>query len=458
MSDYKKAVIVICTRTESARLPRKVFRKIAGVPAIEHILRRLAQGSPYEVIVAVPEGCGEYDYLAGQYGVEIFKGNPVSPLHRMRDAVLAYGVDGGRTMPKYVVRITHDDILIDQKTMVELVDEVEREGAGYGITPTIVEGAGVEVIHVANLMEAADERVEAVEHISYFVRGPGLPNEKMVRMRPRPGIERDYRLTLDYPEDLVVLETILREWPVGGIRVGGLPAVDDVCRFLDMHAEILKHNAVPAVSVYICARNAEKWVQDAIRSVPDGCAAGAVELVVVEDGSTDATLMKILEVSDEIDRLIVNEQNVGLASSSNVGLKACRGRYVMRLDADDRLKPWMMDTMIRAIQASGAGVVYGAYDEMSESGGAVIREKCDPRVHHHAGSALMDARMINELRFKDGLRHWDGLELYKRLGAAKMPVAYVDDPCWFYRKHGESVSAKMTPERKAALDMVEGFK
>lgn len=240
--------------------------------------------------------------------------------------------------------------------------------------------------------------------------------------------------------------------------MGGLPSVDDICRYLDMHAEILKHNAVPAVSVYICARNAEKWVQDAIRSVPDVCAAGAVELVVVEDGSTDGTLVKILEVADEIDRLIVNEENVGLASASNVGLRACRARYVMRLDADDRLKPWMMDTMIRAIKTSGAGVVYAGYDEMSESGGTVTREKCDPRVHHHAGSALMDARMINELRFKEGLRHWDGLELYKRLGAANMPVAYVDDPCWFYRKHGESVSAKMTPERKAALAMVEGFK
>jgi spore coat polysaccharide biosynthesis protein SpsF (cytidylyltransferase family) len=464
VSEFAKAVFVICTRIDSARVPRKALRKIAGVPAIEHILRRVgaekagAGVSLFPVILAVPHGCADYDLLPNRYNVAIYQGSAGSPLHRMADAITWWATDGENAMPKYVIRVTHDDILIDLKTVVELVDEAENQGAGYAITPTIVEGAGVEVIHVANLIHAANKATGDVEHISYFVRGEGLPNEKMISVRPRSEIERPYRLTLDYPEDAVVLETVLRRGTVEGEYVGGLPTVDAICRYLDLHTEILKHNEVPAVSVYICARNAEKWVQDAIRSVPDSCSIGGVELVVVEDGSGDRTLVKILEVADEIDRLIVNEANMGLASSSNVGIRACRGRYVMRLDADDRFKPWMLDAMIRAIQNSRAGVVYAAFDEMNESGGMVTRSGCDPREKHHAGAALMDGRIINEMRFRDGLRHWDGLELYNRLRAANVPIAYVDDSCWFYRRRDDSMSAKMTPERAAVRQAIEGFR
>lgn len=453
MSEYRKAVVVICTRPESDRLPRKAFKKIAGLPAIEHILRRLGTDAipPFPVILAVPAGCMAYDHLAAHYGVHLFYGHPMSPLHRMADAVTAWIADLDQQAPKYVIRITHDDILIDAKTMVDLVDAAERIGAGYATTPAIVDGAGVEVIHVANLFKAS-EIEKAVEHVSYFVRGHGMPNDLSMVDAPRAEIARPYRLTMDYPQDAVVLEAVLR-------AVGPLAPLDDVCRYLDLHGEVLRHNAVPAVSVYICARNAGKWIQDAIRSVPQGCADGAVELVVVEDCSSDDTLTKIIETGDRVNRLIVNEDNMGLASASNIGLKNCRARYIMRLDADDRLKPGAIDCMLARIKSQSAGVVYAAYDEMNETGGVVTKTGCAPDVHHHAGSALMDAKMINELRFRDGLRHWDGLELYNRLTAARIPVAYYRDAAlWFYRKHGESVSAKMTPDRKAALDMIEGFR
>ena len=56
------AVIIICTRPESKRLPGKVFKKIAGVPAIEHILNRLI-GLDCPVVLAIPPFCHAYDYL-----------------------------------------------------------------------------------------------------------------------------------------------------------------------------------------------------------------------------------------------------------------------------------------------------------------------------------------------------------------------------------------------------------
>lgn len=455
-----RALVVICTRPESSRLPRKVFRRIAGVPAIEHILERLRTRIPSEhkrrfpVVLAVPDGCHDYDHLINTFGVEVFEGNAESPLHRMQEAVMAYvnleaeSDEPDHIMPKYVIRITHDDILIDIDTVFDLVDTMEKEGAGYGITPKIVEGAGVEVIHIANLTEAATRTAgQNIEHVSYFVKGPTLPNPDILRMEPRATISRPYRLTMDYPEDAAVLEAVLRQ-------TGPFASCDDICSFIDMNPSVMKHNEPPLVSVYICAKNAEQWIQDTVRSVPDICAGGRVELIVVDDGSTDKTLIKILEVGEHIDKIIVNENNLGLGSSSNIGLKNCRGRYVMRLDADDLLKPGGLDVMVGVLKVEQAAVVYSSFDEMNDTRGVITKKAVDPRIEHHAGCSMMDAKMINELKFREGLRHWDGLELFHRLSAAMMPVAYFDTPLWIYRRHPGSTSAVMTPERKETLGQI----
>jgi glycosyltransferase involved in cell wall biosynthesis len=61
-------------------------------------------------------------------------------------------------------------------------------------------------------------------------------------------------------------------------------------------------------------------------------AAGAVEVIVVDDGSTDATA-KIAERFDVI--VLRNEQQLGLPASINRAIRAANARYVVRVDADD---------------------------------------------------------------------------------------------------------------------------
>lgn len=445
-----KAVIVICTRPESSRIPRKAFRLIAGIPAIEHILKRVyAHKSniceiPYPVVLAVPSGCREYDYLKENYNVEIFDGNPDSPLHRTSDA-LRWLQNMGQSY-KYVIRITHDDILIDMETVNDLVYSVNKEDAGYGVTPTIVDGAGVEVICAENIHYAADNnKGKGIELISYFVRGKGLPNPTILRMSPRKEVERPYRLTMDYPEDANVLECALRGNPS--------KTVDEVCEYLDRHGEVLGHNRQPIVSVYIPAYNAERWIGEAIKSVPDECALGKVQIVVVDDCSTDNTLEKILELSADRElKLIVNEKNMGSASTANVALKNCNGRYVVRLDADDVIDHGFIDAMLEKM-TEGAGVVYSSFREFSDMDGRILRDECDPREKHHAGCAMMDRKAFHVI-YEEGRRHFDGAELYSRILKNNVEIAYIDKPLWSYRKNEKSLSAKMTPERAEALKSI----
>lgn len=440
-----RAAVVICTRPESRRLPRKAFLPIAGVPAIEHILHRLV-GCQLPVILAVPTGCIEYDYLPfkfkDQLHLSVFRGNPESPFHRMRDAIVT---NYELRAVAHVVRITHDDVLIDQKTMLKLLDVCARDKYVYGWTPEIVEGAGVEVIDRNKLLSAAQHRVEPTEFISYFVKSR-TPASNLA-YRPRESVCRPYRLTVDYAADWLVLDIVLS-------HVGPFAPLDKVVEFLDANPFLLNWNHLPTVTAYTCAYNGERWLRDTIRSVLQGTNYD-MEYIVVDDGSHDRTAIIASEFSyDRRLRLLKNPTNRGLAACSNQAIDEARGKYVLRVDADDKIVPNAISRLVSTIEKTHAGVVYPAYKHMDETGkiGAAVHS---PDVHHHAGGALMDKRLLNEVRFSDGLRHWDGLDLYERI-KDRFPIAYVAEPLWFYRQHPTSMSKSTDPERAALKRQIIG--
>jgi glycosyltransferase involved in cell wall biosynthesis len=93
------------------------------------------------------------------------------------------------------------------------------------------------------------------------------------------------------------------------------------------------------ISVLIPAYNAAATVESAVMSVLRQTFTD-FEIVVVDDGSTDdtATVVSRLSVQDSRVRLIKAE-HVGLISALNVGLDACRGDLLARMDADDYCHP-----------------------------------------------------------------------------------------------------------------------
>ena len=434
----KDGVVIIATRPQSSRLPGKAFMKISEIPAIEHILNRLS-GSGLHTILAVPPGCSDYDYLQKNFLVDIFHGNPDSPLHRLRNAHKQLAPD----VP-YIIRVTHDDILIDQQTILDLLDECKAQKAGYGITPDIVEGAGVEIIHRDNLYYGADSTWKPTEYVSYFVKYN--PNPKIVRMEPRKSIKRNYRLTLDYYEDWLTLETILN-------NTGAIASVDDVCRFVDKNPEVMNFNKLPDISVYTCAYNSGRWIGETIHSILHNHYQN-IEYIVIDDGCMDNTSIEISKFAhDSRLKYFKNPENIGLASSSNIALGKCRGKYIMRIDADDILNYDALLELKLTADRIDSGIIYPAYREIDESGN-YISDAIDPRINHHAGCALMDKRLINEIRFTDGLRNWEGFDLHKRIEKMNFKVHYDDMPMWRYRKHPGNMSGNNHEKRKKEKEQI----
>lgn len=92
------------------------------------------------------------------------------------------------------------------------------------------------------------------------------------------------------------------------------------------------------VSVLIPVYNKAPFVEEAVMSVLKGT-FGAIEVVCVDDRSTDDSLAVLRSITDERVRIIELPENRGPAGAANAGLDACTGEYIVRLDADDIALP-----------------------------------------------------------------------------------------------------------------------
>jgi len=89
------------------------------------------------------------------------------------------------------------------------------------------------------------------------------------------------------------------------------------------------------VSIIISVYNGEKFIKNAVDSVINQ-SLKEIEIIIINDGSTDKTL-KILDSYTDNRIKIINQENIGLGASRNKGINLANGQYIMFLDADDFL-------------------------------------------------------------------------------------------------------------------------
>ncbi|RWX79443.1 glycosyltransferase family 2 protein [Neorhizobium lilium] len=123
------------------------------------------------------------------------------------------------------------------------------------------------------------------------------------------------------------------------------------------------------VTFVIAAYNAADTLADAIASAlaQEGV---SLEVIVVDDCSTDGTREMVADYSDSRVRLIAQAINGGPAAARNAGFSAATGRWIAVLDADDTIHPHRLRTMIDRAKAADAQVVVDNIDVVPLDGGA----------------------------------------------------------------------------------------
>lgn len=114
-----------------------------------------------------------------------------------------------------------------------------------------------------------------------------------------------------------------------------------------------KKNTQPLVSVIVPIYNVEKYLRQCITSILNQTLKN-LEIILINDGSTDSSSDIIKEYASEDSRIIVvDKPNSGYGHSMNIGLSKATGKYVGIVESDDWIEPDMFEVLYRLSEKDG---------------------------------------------------------------------------------------------------------
>lgn len=127
-------------------------------------------------------------------------------------------------------------------------------------------------------------------------------------------------------------------------------------------SDIEKTGHVPAVTIVVAACNVEKYIRECLESLVAQTITD-IEIICVDDCSSDATGRIINELAENDDRIRVfhNERNLGVSESRNLGIDEARADYICFVDGDDKAAPDMAELLLKEATSGGADLVIGDY-------------------------------------------------------------------------------------------------
>lgn len=212
-------IAIIQARMTSTRLPGKVLADIAGKPALQHMLERVAKARRVDDIVVATTVNASDDPVAALcdgLGVRHFRGDERDVLGRYRDAAAAASA-------RTVIRLTADCPMTDPSIVDEAIRAFELGDWDYvsNVRPrTYPDGLDVEVFSRDALEKAAVAvaQAELREHVTLYINGnrPHLgKGDFKLGSITLPGDFSHIRWTVDTSEDLARIRQLMAALPEG---------------------------------------------------------------------------------------------------------------------------------------------------------------------------------------------------------------------------------------------------
>ena len=214
---------------------------------------------------------------------------------------------------------------------------------------------------------------------------------------------------------------------------------------------------MPEVTVLMPVYNAEGYLRQSIDSIllqryPD------FELLIINDGSTDASRKIILSCEDPRIRLIDNETNLGLVPSLNRGLSLARGTLVARQDADDISHPLRLERQVEYLRRHPEIALLGTQGRLIDQDGRPTGKLDKPQESVsirwfqlfdnsfiHTSVMFRQEIICGEFKGYPSFLHCEDYELWSRVVLAH-PVANLPERLVDYRIHPSSIISSLAGE------------
>ena len=211
----------------------------------------------------------------------------------------------------------------------------------------------------------------------------------------------------------------------------------------------------PLVSVIIPVYNAEKYIEQTIRSVLEQTLED-IEIIVLNDGSKDNSGNIIKRLQDEDKRIIyIPKSNSGVSDTRNTGIRQASGKYLAFLDADDIWKPENLEEKINALKQTGKKWVFSDLENIYEEDNILFVKRVDFKPYNFIENLLLwEAEVVpgpcsnivaerelfgEDIRFDTGLSSPADRDICLQL-AVKAEPYFLEKKLWLYRHHGQNMS------------------
>lgn len=212
------------------------------------------------------------------------------------------------------------------------------------------------------------------------------------------------------------------------------------------------------VSIVIPCYNAGRFLAEAVESAL-AQTHGDLEVVIVDDGSTDAETTRLLDAADWPRTRVLRQANAGPAAARNAAIAAATGECILPLDADDKIEPSYVEKALAVLEARpDVGIVYckaakfgadsGPWqlppytpDELVIDNVIFITSLFRKRDWERAGG------------FNEGLRHGvEDYDFWVRLLSLGLDVVQLDETLFHYRVQAVSRTTTFNSQRERMVE------
>lgn len=207
----------------------------------------------------------------------------------------------------------------------------------------------------------------------------------------------------------------------------------------------------PLITIYITNHNYGRFISKSINSVLNQ-SFKKYELIIIDDGSTDNSIDIINKYCKKNKDIIFIKQNKrGLVASNNIAINLAKGRYIVRLDADDWLKSDALKEMFKAIERNNKiAMVFPDYYEVDIYGRIISRfvrhnfKKVNLKDQPaHGACSLIRLSILKKIGgYDEKFMCQDGYYIWMKL--LKYDVKNINKPLFYYRKHGSNLTSNIS--------------
>ena len=219
----------------------------------------------------------------------------------------------------------------------------------------------------------------------------------------------------------------------------------------------------PLVSVLIPAFNAGRYLRPAVKSILEQSYTN-LEIIVIDDGSTDGCINSILDFNDGRIRLL-SQANAGKPAALNRALGTMSGEFYALQDADDLSHPNRIERQVRCLQQrSELAAVFTGWEiilndrRLAPRFRAKSPDECRRdierlRMPAHDPTGMYRLACVKDFRYEPSLSIGEGFDYILRVGE-KFPMMVLGDCLYSYRVHFNSLMQKHQDSTQAIAQRI----